>query len=159
MRQAKAGVLDVVEEGEAGSQGVDVNPEQFCGLELAARLGERIDELIDGDEPLGGFTCDVGLDVRRLAGAVPALEVDEFTVCSTVSQMEVPSVHPRTVGGRELVGQTSVLGWAESRVLQGRCVRAPQSVWDMLVKEGEGPEETGQVNRWAYLASARPELG
>lgn len=81
------------------------------------------------------------------------------TVCSTVSQMEVPSVHPRTVGGRELVGQTSVLGWAESRVLQGRCVRAPQSVWDMLVKEGEGPEETGQVNRWAYLASARPELG
>ena len=78
MRQAKAGVLDVVEEGEAGSQGVDVNPEQFCGLELAARLGERSDELIDGDEPLGGFTCDVGLDVRRLAGAVPALEVDEF---------------------------------------------------------------------------------
>ena len=78
MRQAKAGVLDVVEEGEAGSQGVDVNPKQFCGLELAACLGERVGELIDGDEPLGGFTCDVGLDVRRLAGAVPALEVDEL---------------------------------------------------------------------------------
>ena len=34
-------------------------------------------------------------------------------------------MHPRTVGGRELVGQTWVLGWAGSRVLQGRCVRAP----------------------------------
>lgn len=78
MRQAKAGVLDVVEEGEAGSQGVDVNPEQFCGLELAACLGERVGKLTDGDEPLGGFACDVGLDVRRLAGAVPALEVDEL---------------------------------------------------------------------------------
>ena len=78
MRQADAGSLDVVEEGEASSQGVDVDPEQFCGLELAACLGECVGELIDGDEPLGGFTCDVGLDVRRLAGAVPALEVDEF---------------------------------------------------------------------------------
>lgn len=48
-------------------------------------------------------------------------------------------MHPRTVGGRELVGQTSVLGWAGSKVLQGRCVRAPQSVWDMLVKEGGRP--------------------
>ena len=73
--------------------------------------------------------------------------------------MEVPSVHPRTVGGRELVGQTSVLGWAGSKVLQGRCVRAPQSVWDMLVKEGEGPEETGQVNRWAHLAPAPSDMG
>ena len=78
MRQAKTGVLDVVEEGEAGSQGVDVDPEQFCGLELAACLGECVGKLIDGDEALGGFTCDVGLDVRRLAGAVPALEVDEL---------------------------------------------------------------------------------
>lgn len=53
------------------------------------------------------------------------------------------------MGGRELVGQTSVLGWAGSKVLQGRCVRAPQSVWDMSVKKRgwEGPEETGQVNR------------
>ena len=57
---------------------VDVDPEQFCGLELAACLGECVGELIDGDEALGGFTCDVGLDVRRLAGAVPALEVDEL---------------------------------------------------------------------------------
>lgn len=73
--------------------------------------------------------------------------------------MEVPSVHPRTVGGRELVGQTWVLGWAGSRVLQGRCVRAPQSVWDMLVKEGEGPEETGQVNRWAHLALTPSDVG
>ena len=78
MRQAKAGALDVVEEGEACSQGVDVNPEQSRGLELAARLGEHVSEFADGDEALGGFTCDVGLDVRRLAGAVPALEVDEF---------------------------------------------------------------------------------
>lgn len=78
MRQADAGSLDVVEEGEASSQGVDVDPEQFCGLELAACLGDCVGELIDGDEPLGGFTCDVGLDVRRLAGAVPALEVDEL---------------------------------------------------------------------------------
>ena len=68
-------------------------------------------------------------------------------------------MHPRTVGGREFVGQTSVLGWAGSKVLQGRCVRAPQSVWDMLVKEGEGPEGTGQVNRWAYLAPTPPESG
>ena len=68
-------------------------------------------------------------------------------------------MHPRTVGGRELVGQTSVLGWAGSKVLQGRCVRASQSVWDMLVKEGEGPEETGQVNRWAHLAPAPSDMG
>ena len=27
---------------------------------------------------MGGFTCDVGLDARRPAGAVPALEVDEL---------------------------------------------------------------------------------
>ena len=50
-------------------------------------------------------------------------------------------MQPRTVGGRELVGQTSVLGWAGSRVLQGRCVRAPQSVWDMLLKEGKARRE------------------
>ena len=78
MRQAKAGALDVVEEGEARSQGVDVNPEQIRGLELAARLGEHVSEFADGDEALGGFTCDVGLDVRRLAGAMSALEVDEL---------------------------------------------------------------------------------
>lgn len=78
MRQAKVGSLDVVEEGEAGSQGVDVDPEQFCGLELAARLGECVGELIDGDEALGRFARDVGFDVGRLAGAVPALEVDEL---------------------------------------------------------------------------------
>ena len=33
---------------------------------------------IDGDEALGRLTCDIDLDVRRLAGAVPALEVDEL---------------------------------------------------------------------------------
>ena len=78
MRQAEAGAFDVVEEGEAGSQGVDVDPEQIRGLEFAARLGEHVSEFADGDEALGGFACDVGLDVGRLACAVPALEVDEL---------------------------------------------------------------------------------
>lgn len=78
MRQAEAGSLDVIEEGEAGSQGVDVDPEQLCGLELAARLGEHVSEFADGDEALGRFARDVGLNVGRLAGAVPALEVDEL---------------------------------------------------------------------------------
>ena len=55
MRQAKAGALDVVEEGEACSQGVDVNPEQIRGLELAARLGEHVSEFADGDEALGAY--------------------------------------------------------------------------------------------------------
>lgn len=78
VRQAEAGALDVVEEGKAGSQGVDVDPEHLCSLEVAACLGERVGEFVDGDEALSGFTPDVGLDVRRLAGAVPAFEVDEL---------------------------------------------------------------------------------
>lgn len=78
VRQAEAGALDVIEEGEAGSQGVNVDPEQLCSLEVAARLGERAGEFVDGDEPLGGFAYNVDLDVRRLAGAVPKLEEDEL---------------------------------------------------------------------------------
>ena len=78
MRQAEAGALDVVEEGEAGSQGVDVDPEQIRGLEFAARLGEHVSEFADGDEALGGFACDVGLDIGWLTDAMSALEVDEL---------------------------------------------------------------------------------
>ena len=78
MRKAEAGSLAVVEEGEAGSQRVDVDPEHLRCLELAARLGECVGELIDGDEALSCLACDIDLDVGRLTGAVPALEVDEL---------------------------------------------------------------------------------
>ena len=78
MRQAEAGALDVVEEGEAGSQGVDVDPEQIRGLEFAARLGEHVSEFVDRDEALGGFACDVGLDIGWLTDAMSALEVDKL---------------------------------------------------------------------------------
>lgn len=78
MRETEAGALDVVEVDEAGPQRVDVDPEHLRCLELAASMGERIGEHIDGDEALGRLTCDIDLDVRRLAGAVPTLEVDEL---------------------------------------------------------------------------------
>lgn len=78
VRQAEAGALDVIEEGEAGSQGVNVDPEQLCSLEVAARLGEHVSEFVDGDEPLGGFAYNVDLDIGWLTDAMSALEVDEL---------------------------------------------------------------------------------
>lgn len=125
MRQAEAGALDIVEEGEAGSQSVDVAPEQLCSLKLAARPSERVGEVVNGDQPLGGFTCDVGLDARRPAGAVPALEVDEL-VDEGASRFGDGPLDGEPDGGS--VG----VGMAGSRVLQMRCMRAPQSAWDML---------------------------
>lgn len=78
MRKTEADALDIVEEGETGPQRVDVDPEPLRCLELAASMGERIGELIDGDEALSCLACDIDLDVGRLAGAVPTLEVDEL---------------------------------------------------------------------------------
>ena len=77
-RDTEASTFDIVERSEAGSQGVDVNPEHLGSLELATRLGKSISKLIDRKKALGRLTCDISLNVRWLAGTVTALEMDEL---------------------------------------------------------------------------------